>query len=279
VTTGPSAASVGLLPSLVRVCGWSLLVGQSILLIRIIYESTALTCVEGPQMIGFALAHTGPSIFLIGLLLLPLGFVFAAAMLVFGFFKRLRFSRSEWLLLGGFLLGILLLAVPYSTWERLDMTACSPGPLGDAFLLDAARGGELDQVMKLVAQGHNVNHEARDGETPLSAAAQGKRLEVAEFLLGRGADVNHKSSLGGDTPLMEAAKSGNVEMAKLLLEHGADPCTVPKYQYNDNAQRIAEKNHKSAAAEYLAAHSHCVVPPPLPTTCPSGSAASCVEVH
>jgi Ankyrin repeats (3 copies) len=279
VTIGPSATTAGLLPSLVRVCGWSLLAGQSILTIRIVYESTILTCGEGPQMIGFALAHTGPSIFLIGLLLLPLGLVFAAAMLVFGFFKRLRFSRSEWLLLCGFLLGILLLAVPYSAWERLDVTVCSAGPLGDALLLDEARVGDLDQVTKLVAQGHSVNHEARDGETPLSAAAQGKRLEVAEFLLGRGADVNHKSSVGGDTPLMEAAKTGNVEMAKLLLEHGADPCTVPKYQYNNNAQRIAETNHNSATAEYLAAHFRCVVPPPLPTTCPSGSAASCVEVH
>jgi ankyrin repeat protein len=230
-------------------------------------------------MIGFALAHTGPSIFLMGLLLLPFGFVFAAAMLVFGFFKRLRFSRSEWLLLGGFLLGILLLAVPYSTWELLDMKVCSSGPLGDAFLLNAARMGDVDQVMNLVAQGHNINHEARDGETPLVAAAQRKRLEIAQFLLGKGADVNHQSSLGGDTPLMEAAKSGNVEMAKLLLEHGADPCTVPKYQYNDNAQRIAEKNHNAAAAEYLAAHSHCVLPPPLPAACANGTLATCVEVH
>jgi hypothetical protein len=230
-------------------------------------------------MIGFALAHSGPSIFLIGLLFLPLGLVFAAAMLVFGLFKRLRFSRSEWLLLGGFLFGILLLAVPYSTWERLDVTVCSAGPLGDAYLLDAARVGDLDQVTILVAQGHNVNREAGDGETPLSAAARGKRLEVARFLLGKGADVNHQSRLGGNTPLMEAAKSGNVEMLRLLLEHGADACATMKFSDNDNAQRIAEKAHNAAAVEYLAAHSHCVLPPPLPTTCPNGSAANCVEVH
>jgi ankyrin repeat protein len=161
----------------------------------------------------------------------------------------------------------------------LDVTVCSAGPLGDAYLLNAARVGDIDQVMKLVAQGHSVNHEAADGETPLSAAALGKRLEVARFLLGKGADVNHQGSLGGNTPLMEAAKSANVEMVKLLLEHGADPCATLKYSDNDNAQRIAEKTHNAAAAEYLAAHSHCVLPPPLPTTCPNGSAASCVEVH
>jgi hypothetical protein len=68
-------------------------------------------------------------------------------------------------------------------------------------------------------------------------------------------------------------------MVKLLLEHGADPCTTMKYSDNDNAQRIAEKAQNAAAVEYLAAHSHCMLPPPLPTTCPNGSAASCVEVH
>jgi hypothetical protein len=254
-------------------------VGQSIFIIRIVYESTILTCANGPQMVGFALVHTGPSLFLLGLLILPFGVLFAGAMLLFGLLKKLRFSRSEWLLLGGFLLGNLLLAVPYSTWERLDMKVCSAGPLGDAFLLNAARMGELEQVMKLVVQGHSVNHEAGDGETPLSGAAQGKRLEVARFLLGKGADVNHQSHLGGETPLMDAAKSGNVEMVKLLLERGADPCTTVKYSDNDNAQRIAEKAHNAGAVEYLAAHSHCVLLPPLPTTCPSGSAASCVEVH
>jgi ankyrin repeat protein len=230
-------------------------------------------------MIGFALVHTGPGLFLLGLLLLPFGVLFAVAMLLFGLLKKLRFSRSEWLLLSGFLLGILLLAVPYSAWERLDMKVCSAGPLGDAVLLDAARVGDLDKVMKLVVQGHNVNHEARDGETPLSAAAQGKRPEVARFLLGKGADVNHQSHLGGQTPLMDAAKSGNVEIVKLLLEHGVDPCTTMKYSDNDNAQRIAEKAHNAAAAEYLAAHSHCVLPPPLPTACANGTLATCAEVH
>ena len=269
MTIGPSATTAGLLPSLVRVCGWSLLAGQSILIIRIVYESTILTCGEGPQMIGFALAHTGPSIFLLGLLLLLLGFVFAAAMLVFGFFKRLRFSRSEWLLLCGFLLGILLLAIPYSAWERLDVTVCSAGPLGDAFLLDEARVGDLDQVTKLVAQGHNVNHEARDGETPLSAAARGKRLEVARFLLGKGADVNHRGSLGGDTPLMAAAKSGNVEMVKLLLEHGADLCAAIKVSVQRHRAADRREESQCRRGEYLAAHSHCVLPPPLPTACAS----------
>ena len=184
MTIGLSANAAGLLPSWARLCGWSLLAGQSIFIIRIVYESTVLTCRNGPQMIGFALVHTGPGLFLLGLLLLPFGVLFAVAMLFFGLLKKLRFSRSEWLLLGGFLLGFLLLGVPYSTWERLDMKICSSGPLGDAVLLDAARMDELDQVMKLVAQGHSVNYEARDGETPLSVPLhRGKDRRLPGFSL------------------------------------------------------------------------------------------------
>lgn len=68
------------------------------------------------------------------------------------------------------------------------------------------------------------------------------RLETAEVLLERGADINRrpKRSLGTSTqtctdkcytkhvhfgrpPLITAAAAGHVEMVRLLLERGADP--------------------------------------------------------
>jgi Ankyrin repeats (3 copies) len=229
-------------------------------------------------MVGFALAHGAANVFLLGLLFLPFGFLFAGAMLLFGLFKKLRFNANEWLLLSGLLLVVSLLAFPYPAWERLDMMACSAGPLGDAYLREAARMGDLDEVMKLVAQGHNVNDASSDGETPLGSAARGRNTEVVRFLLAHGADVNHQN-LAGETPLMLAAGSGDSGVVKLLLEYGADPCRTMKYPENENAQRIAEKRHNAAAVEYLAAHSHCAPLPPIPTNCPNGSTASCVEVH
>lgn len=269
----------GLLPDWLRVSGWVILAVQSLFVARIVYESTFLTCWSGPQMVGFALMHTGPGIFLLGLLFLPFGALFSVVMLVFGLFKRLCFGRNEWLLLGGYLLGFSLLILPYSTYERMDMKVCSSGPLGDSFLQEAAIKGDFDQVKTLVEQGHNVNHSLGDGETPLISAVRGGRVDVVRFLLAKGADVNEQNWLSDRTPLMLAANSGDTEMIKVLLDHAADPCRTVKYSDDETAQRIAERKHNLAAAQYLASHSDCKLPPPLPTACADANSANCVEVH
>ena len=269
----------GLLPDWLRVSGWLILAVQSLFVARIVYESTFLTCWNGPQMVGFALVHTGPGIFLLGLLFLPLGALFSVVMIVFGLFKKLRFDRKEWLVLGGYLIGFSLLSFPYSTWKRMDMKVCSSGPLGDSFLQEAASKGDFGQVKKLVEQGHNVNHSLGDGETPLSSAVGAGRVDVVRFLLAKGADVNKQSWLSDWTPLMKAANSGNTEMIRVLLDNGADPCRTVKYSDNETAQRIAEKKQNLAAAQYLASHSNCKLPPPLPTACAEANSATCVEVH
>lgn len=269
----------GLLPDWLRVASWLILAVQSLFVARIVYESTFLTCWNGPQMVGFALAHTGPGIFLLGLLFLPLGALFSVVMLVFGLFKNLRFDRNEWLLLGGYLLGFSMLSLPYSTWERMDMKVCSSGRLGDSFLQEAALKGDLGEVKKLVEQGHNVNHALGDGETALTSAVRGGRVDVVRFLLAKGADVNQQNWLSDRTPLMLAAHSGDTEIIKVLLDHGADPCRTVKYSDNETAQLIAENEHKLAAAQYLASHSDCKLPPPLPKACAEANSATCVEVH
>lgn len=269
----------GLLPDWIRVSGWVILAVQSLFVARIVYESTFLTCWNGPQMIGFALMHVGPGIFLLGILFLPFGAVYSAAMLGFGLFRKLGFGRNEWLLLGGYVLSFSLLSLPYSTWERMDMTVCSSGPLGDSFLEEGAVRGDFRQVKKLVEQGHNVNHASGGGETALSGAVRGGRVDIVRFLLAKGADVNQQNWLSSETPLMVAANSGDTEMIKVLLEHGADPCRTIKYSDNESAQRIAEKKHNLAAAQYLASHSNCKLPPPLPTACAEANGATCVEVH
>lgn len=200
-------------------------------------------------------------------------------MLGFGALKRLRFQPREWALLAGLFVSLSLLSVPYWAWEHLDMKFCSSGPLGDAVLLDAARAGDLGLVKKLVAQGHSVNRDSGSGDTPLFSAVKGRNADVAAFLLSRGANVNARNSLGGKSPLMEAANSGDIEMLKLLLAQGADPCAIDTNWNQENARRIAEKKHNQGAAEYLASHSHCSLPPPPPTTCGNENAATCVEVH
>jgi len=157
------------------------------------------------------------------------------------------------------------------------MTVCSSGALGDAFLLDAARTGDLALVTRLVAEGHSVNRDSRSDDRPLSSAVKGKKLEVVAFLLSKGANVNARNSLSDETPLMKAAYAGDPEILKLLLAQGADPCPINKD--NESAQLIAEKKHNQEFACYLATHYHCSLPPRLPRSCANKSDATCVEVH
>ncbi|KAJ8317508.1 hypothetical protein KUTeg_005412 [Tegillarca granosa] len=127
---------------------------------------------------------------------------------------------------------------------------------GDAALLEAAKKGNLARVQKL-ATPENINCRDTQGRnsTPLHLAAGYNNVEVAEFLLENGADVNaqdkggliplhNASSYGhvdiaallikfntcvnavdrwGFTPLHEAAQKGRTQLCALLLAHGADP--------------------------------------------------------
>ncbi|KAK7571104.1 hypothetical protein V9T40_014708 [Parthenolecanium corni] len=127
---------------------------------------------------------------------------------------------------------------------------------GNAALLDAAKKGNLARIQRLLTP-ENINCRDLQGRnsTPLHLAAGYNNLEVAEFLLERGADVNaqdkggliplhNASSYGhldiaallikyktnvnatdkwGFTPLHEAAQKGRTQLSALLLAHGADP--------------------------------------------------------
>jgi tankyrase len=72
---------------------------------------------------------------------------------------------------------------------------------GDSALLDAAKRGQLTRVRRLLTP-ENIN--CRDSlgrnSTPLHLAAGYNNLEVAEFLLENGADVNAQDK-GGLIPL------------------------------------------------------------------------------
>lgn len=271
---GVSTPDGGLLPKWARYAGWILLAGQMPFICRIVFESTVLTCREGPQMVGFSLFHGGHSFFLVGLLFPPFALIWLIGAVIRGSLKRLRFSWDEWILVVAVVASFALLFVPYPAWQHFDVAVCGPGPYGSAFLLDAAAYGDLSLVKSLLAKGYGTNQESGGGSTPLSAAIVGNQQKVAEFLISRGANINQHIGLSGETPLIVAAEMGHMDTLKLLLAHGAEPCAVDREQ--ENAQAIALRHHHQDIADYLIATFHC--PPPPPPSCDE-SPNNCVVVH
>jgi hypothetical protein len=95
-----------------------------------------------------------------------------------------------------------------------------------------AEKGELDHVKAILGKHPDLldakpifrqPHKPSRGDdfTPLIAAVEEGRDEVAAFLLSKGANVQADDWLQGWTPLHIAARRGDVNMAKLLLKHGA----------------------------------------------------------
>src|SRR5512133_1888349 len=88
-------------------------------------------------------------------------------------------------------------------------------------LYDAASGGSLARVHKLIEEGINLNAlVGSERRSPLMAAAAGGHGAVVKALLENGANATLTDS-GGHTALSFAAESGDVESIEALLGAGA----------------------------------------------------------
>ena len=126
---------------------------------------------------------------------------------------------------------------------------------GESLLKPACFEGDMEMVQFLVEQGADVNG-IYNGE-PLSAAAREGYVDIVQYLIDNGADVNGNNVFsdgsGGQSVLMYAIGSGQMECVKKLVENGADV----HYEFTDyknnhySVIETAEKESSDRICEYI----------------------------
>ncbi|MDH3997681.1 MAG: ankyrin repeat domain-containing protein [Desulfuromonadales bacterium] len=115
----------------------------------------------------------------------------------------------------------------------------------------AAQDGDLVRVKELVEKGYDINSVDEDMSfTPLHYAAQYEHLEVINYLLSVGANVNaHEEESIGETPLGNVSATCSYEVAEILIEAGANP-TIPGWMQLTALHRAGERKKAEGQRVY-----------------------------
>lgn len=185
---------------------------------RLVWEQTVWTWERGPQMVGFSLMHS--SLALLAILALIGGMVWIVAIVIFAIRSRSLGGRLAVSLVIGYGLAALLVEAPYGFWQRMVVERLAQGPHAAQFVVYAAAGGELQTVQAFLSNGTSANATMDDdGGTPLHAAAVNGHINVIEYLLSQGADINALNE-DGETPVGRARNAKQEAAASFLVAHG-----------------------------------------------------------
>jgi uncharacterized protein len=140
-------------------------------------------------------------------------------------------------------------AIKYSTRsEAIDLIKNSDIDVLDGEsrtpLIHAASEGNIEISQWLVANGAELNHQDRTGWCALHYAVQGRHVKVINFLVENDATVDLKDHYG-NTPLWQATfdARGDYELVRLLVAEGASPISKNKSNRSplDFAEQIGDE--------------------------------------
>jgi len=100
--------------------------------------------------------------------------------------------------------------------------ALTPSLAAEEAIFTAAREGDLATVQQLVESGVEVDSTTNYGASPLTYACDKGQLEVARYLIEKGADVNRQDTFYKAQPIIWATMNGHAEVVALLVENGAE---------------------------------------------------------
>lgn len=126
---------------------------------------------------------------------------------------------------------------------------------GSALFQSACRGC-LRSVQLLLQYGCPVDDEAEGRGAPLVAALENNHLDIAEYLLNRGAWINRPIPISEDIPLVHFALNGNMAVVQFLLDHGASPSVLNR---DEEAHAVIKQHAPAEIVEFLAGMSRPTV--------------------
>lgn len=111
-------------------------------------------------------------------------------------------------------------------------------------IFDCLIHGEIDNVKAAIGAGADVNVANQSATAPLIWAVKSGRVDIVQFLLISGADVNRVFVTGyAPTALIAAAEIGSIEIVELLLQFGADPNVLPRNGFTAMSTALVHRNY------------------------------------
>jgi hypothetical protein len=207
---------------------------------RVVWEETFLTIQEGPQMVGFSLAHGLGAVLFLAPIVLLLWVITAIVVLLVSLLRKKKLSRWYWLTLGSAIAIIGILSIPSVFWQWLLIGSFANSPhAADLMVYDAAEG-DVQTVRGYLQHGVPLTATNNEGSTATFGAAAGGSLAVIEMLTSRGADLN-ATNLYGDSPLEAATGNKHVAVASFLKAHGASRIQGTPEQRDAASKSIVRK--------------------------------------
>jgi hypothetical protein len=207
---------------------------------RMVWEETFLTLRDGPQMLGFALAHGVGAILFLAPLLLSLWLIVALIAAAIYLWRKTALSRWYRSTLTSAILTLGFLSLPAAFWQWMFIGAFAASPHAADLMVAEAAMGNVRTVRRYLDHGVPLTARNYEGSTAAFTAAATGSLPMTEMLFSKGIDLNATNSYG-DSPLEAAIENGHPEVASFLRNHGAIQIRGTEEQRRAAAHDIVSK--------------------------------------
>ena len=121
---------------------------------------------------------------------------------------------------------------------------------GESVLACALRARcDMDLLMLLIENGADIFDFDEEGVSILDMAITYDNIEIVNYLISKGVNINHTNRRSGFTSLMAAACYGRVEIVKILLANGVNKDVKDSKGFS--AIDFARKMNKKSVLELL----------------------------